>query len=92
MGTVIKLTLDNPSPHILLETKAWLGAQPKGRFAFMFTPKHGFWLNLIEGFVTKMVLDAIRVASKDELSLGRLDDLNRDPVVRSWTYQIREVV
>jgi hypothetical protein len=30
------------------ETKAWLAAQPEGRFQFTFTPKHGSWLNLIE--------------------------------------------
>jgi transposase len=54
----------------------------------VFTPKHGSWLNLIEGFFSKMarlMLRHIRVASKHELNL---DDLNRDPVVHSWTYRI----
>jgi hypothetical protein len=32
------------------ETKAWLADQPTGRFEFTFTPKHGSWLNLVEGF------------------------------------------
>jgi transposase len=68
--TAIKLILDNHSAHISKETKAWLTAQPEGRFQFTFTPKHGSWLNLIEGFFSKLarsVLRHIRVASKQEL-------------------------
>jgi hypothetical protein len=49
VGTAIKLILDNHSAHISKETRAWLATQPSGRFAFTFTPKHGSWLNLIEG-------------------------------------------
>ncbi len=47
--TAIKLILDNHSAHISKETKAWLADQPIGRFEFIFTPKHGSWLNLVEG-------------------------------------------
>jgi hypothetical protein len=47
--TAIKLILDNHSAHISKETKAWLGTRPAGRFEFTFTPKHGSWINLIEG-------------------------------------------
>jgi hypothetical protein len=54
--TAIKLILDNHSAHISKETKAWLAAQPAGRFTFTFTPKHGSWLNLIEGFFSKFPL------------------------------------
>ena len=60
----------------------------------MFTPKHGSWLNLVEGFFSKMarsVLRHIRVASKEELKariLAYLDDLNRAPVIHTWTYKI----
>ena len=94
MDTAIRLILDNHSAHISKETKAWLATQPEGRFAFVFTPKHGSWLNLIEGSFSKMarsMLRHIRVASKDELKrriLAYLDHVNRDPVVHSWTYQI----
>src|SRR5256885_160425 len=94
VDTAIRLILDNHSAHISKETKAWVAAQPEGRFAFVFTPKHGSWLNLIEGFFSKMarsMLRHIRVASKDELKrriLAYLDDLNRDPVIHSWTYRI----
>ena len=69
-GTAIKLILDNHSAHISRETQAWLATQPPGRFAFTFTPKHGSWLNLVEGFFSKLtrsVLRHIRVASKQEL-------------------------
>src|SRR4051794_12663425 len=96
VDTAIRLILDNHSAHISKETKAWVAAQPEGRFAFVFTPKHGSWLNLIEGFFSKMarsMLRHIRVASKAELKvriMPYLDDLNRDPVVHTWTYKIHE--
>ena len=89
--TAIKLILDNHSAHISKETKAWLATQPEGRFSFVFTPKHGSWLNLVEGFFSKMarsMLRHIRVASKAELKsriLAYLDDLNREPVIHTWT-------
>jgi transposase len=46
-NTAIKVILDNHSAHISKETKTWLAAQPEGRFSFVFTPKHGSWLNLV---------------------------------------------
>jgi transposase len=70
-STAIKLILDNHSAHISKETKAWLAEQPAHRFDFTFTPKHGSWLNLVEGFFSKLarsVLRHIRVASKQELN------------------------
>ncbi len=68
--TAIKLILANHSAHISKQTKAWLASRPVGRFEFTFTPKHGSWLNLVEGFFSKLarsVLRHIRVASKQEL-------------------------
>jgi transposase len=94
--TAIKLILDNHSAHISQQTKAWIATQPEARFSFVFTPKHGSWLNLIEGFFSKMarsMLRHIRVESKHELKqriLAYLDDLNRDPVVHTWAYRIGE--
>jgi transposase len=93
-STAIKLILDNHSAHISKETRDWLAEQPEGRFEFVFTPKHGSWLNLIEGFFSKMarsMLRHIRVASKQELKdriMAYLDDINRDPVVHKWTYRL----
>ena len=70
-STAIKLILDNHSAHISRETRAWLDTRPPGRFDFTFTPKHGSWLNLIEGFFSKFarsVLRHIRVTSKPNSS------------------------
>ena len=52
-ATAIKIILDNHSAHISKETKAWLETRPDERFRFVFTPKHGSWLNLVEGFFQK---------------------------------------
>jgi len=92
--TAIKLILDNHSAHISKETKAWLAEQAAGRFQFTFTPKHGSWLNLVEGFFSKLarsVLRHIRVASKQELRdrlMAAMDEFNRHPVVHTWPYKI----
>jgi transposase len=85
--TAIKIILDNHSAHVSKETKAWLAARPEERFQFVFTPKHGSWLNLVEGFFAKAarsVLRHIRVSSKTRAETthhGFIDDLNRDPVI-----------
>jgi transposase len=95
-ATAIKIILDNHSAHVSRETRAWLDEQPEGRFTFVFTPKHGSWLNLVEGFFSKLarsVLRHIRVASKQELKdriVAAIDGVNRDPVVHTWTYKLNE--
>ena len=92
--TAIHLILDNHSAHISRETQAWLAEQPTGRFRFTFTPKHGSWLNLVEGFFSKLarsVLRHIRVTSKQELKerlMAAVDFFNHDPVVHTWTYKL----
>lgn len=94
--TAIKLILDNHSAHISRETRAWLATRPADRFEFTFTPKHGSWLNLIEGFFSKFarsVLRHIRVASKYELKeriMAGIDDVNRHPVIHTWSYKLAE--
>jgi transposase len=95
-GTAIKLILDNHSAHISKETRTWLDARPAGRFELTFTPKHGSWLNLIEGFFSKFarsVLRHIRVTSKHELKqriMAGIDDVNRHPIVHTWSYKLAE--
>ena len=92
--TAIKLILDNHSAHISKETKVWLADQPVHRFEFTFTPKHGSWLNLVEGFFSKLarsVLRHIRVTSKQELKdriMAAMDHFNQDPVVHTWSYKL----
>ena len=96
-GTAIKLILDNHSAHISKETNAWLATRPTGRFEFTFTPTLGSWLNLIEGFFSKLtrsVLRHIRVTSKLELKeriMAGIDNINRRPVVHTWSYKLAEV-
>lgn len=92
-GDVIRLVLDNHSIHRSKETKAWLEAHP-GRFELVFTPTHGSWLNVIEGFFGKMarqMLRGIRVSSKQEL-VDRiylyLDEVNANPVPHRWKWGI----
>jgi transposase len=95
-STAIKIILDNHSAHTSKETKAWLVIQPEGRFEFTFTPKHGSWLNLVEGFFSKLarsVLRHIRVASKHELAeriLAAIKDINQQPVVHTWSYKLEK--
>jgi transposase len=92
--TAIEVILDNHSAHVSRETTSWLAAQPIGRFTFTFTPTHGSWLNLIEGFFSKLarsVLRHIRVSSKHELKerlIAFIGDINREPVVHTWRYKI----
>jgi len=94
--TAIRLILDNHSAHISKETNAWLATRPAGRFEFTFTPKHGSWLNLIEGFFSKLarsVLRHIRVASKQELKeriMAAMDHFNEKPVVHTWSYKLKK--
>ena len=58
-----------------------------------FHPHHGSWLNLVEGFFSKLarsVLRHIRVSSKQELKdrlMAAVDYFNHDPVVHTWTYK-----
>src|SRR6202047_1966357 len=97
-STAIKLILDNHSAHISKETRAWLASQPAHRFEFPFTPTHGPWLNLIEGFFSKLVrsvLRHIRVASKRELKdriMAAMDFFNQEPVVHTWIYKLDRAV
>ena len=87
--TAIKLILDNHSAHVSKETRDWLAKQRAGRFEFVFTPKHGSWLNLVEGFFSKLtrsVLRHIRVASKQELKdrlMAAVEHFNQHPVVHT---------
>lgn len=92
-GHVIRLALDNHSIHRSEETRAWLDAHP-GRFEMVFTPKHGSWLNVIEGFFSKMscqMLCGIRVSSKQEL-VDRIElylrEVNARTVPYGWSWGI----
>ena len=93
--TAMKLILDNHSAHISRETRTWLPLD-RPALQFTFTPKHGSWLNLVEGFFSKFarsVLRHIRVASKHELKeriMAGIEDVNRHPVIHTWSYKLAE--
>lgn len=93
----IRIILDNHSAHTSKETRNFLATMPEGRFEFVFTPKHGFWLNMIESFfskLTKQMLRGIRVNSKEELAARiyrYFNEVNQEPVVYHWTYKLDEV-
>lgn len=94
-GEIIRLILDNHSAHTSKETRNYLATKP-GRFEFVFTPKHGSWLNIIESFFSKMsrqMLKGIRVASKDELAERvylYFNEINENPVVFRWKYKMKD--
>lgn len=92
----IRLVLDNLKVHTSDETRKYLATIP-GRFEFVFTPKHGSWLNLVEGFFSKLTrqsLRGIRVKSKEDL-INRIykyfDEVNEEPVVYHWKYKLEEI-
>ncbi len=92
----IRMLLDNHSAHIPKETQTWLNLHPQ-RFDFVFTPKHGSWLNIIETMFSKMargMLRGIRVTSKQEL-IDRIHqyfvEVNADPVIFRWKYKMDEI-
>ncbi len=94
-GDTIQVILDNHSVHTSKKVKQFLSTIP-GRFVFIFTPKHGSWLNMIEGFfgkMTRQMLRGIRVSSKEEL-VERIykyfDEVNETPVVYHWKYRMDE--
>ena len=92
-GARIRVVLDNHSAHISKETRAYLAGIPN-RFEFIFTPKHGSWLNLIESFfgkLAKTLLRGMRVSSKTELKARielHFQELNEEPVVFKWKYKM----
>jgi transposase len=95
-GDKIRLVLDNLKVHTSEETRRYLASVP-GRFEFVFTPKHGSWLNMIEGFFSKMtrqMLRGIRVKSKEELKERiylYFKEANEEPVVFHWKYNLDDI-
>jgi hypothetical protein len=65
-------------------------AEVPNRFDFVFTPRHGLWLNLVKslfGKLAKILLRGIRVHSKQELRARfelYLQEVNQEPVVFKW--------
>ena len=96
-GDVIRIICDNHSAHKSKEVRNYFATRLEERFVFVFTPTHGSWLNLIEGFfskMTKQMLKGIRVNSKEELANRKylyFNQVNRELVVYYWTYKMDEI-
>ena len=95
-GDKIRIVLDNLKVHTSEETRKYLAGIPE-RFEFVFTPKHGLWLNMVEGFfskMTKQMLRGIRVKSKEELAERiylYFSEINEEPVVFHWRYNLDDI-
>lgn len=95
-GDRIRIVLDNLKVHTSDETRRYLASVP-GRFEFVFTPTHGSWLNMVEGFfskMTKQMLRGIRVKSKEELRdriYKYFEEVNGEPVVFHWKYNLDDI-
>lgn len=92
----IRIVLDNLKVHTSEASRKYLATVP-GRFEFVFTPKHGSWLNMIEGFFSKMtrqMLRGIRVQSKEELTnriYKYFEEINEEPIVFHWKYNLDDI-
>lgn len=78
------------------ETRKYLATIPE-KFEFVFTPKHGSWLNLLEGFfsiLTRPSLKGMHVKTKDELMeqiYKYFAEVNAVPIVCHWKYKLEEI-
>lgn len=95
-GDKIRLVLDNLKVHKSEKVQEYISSVPD-RFEFVFTPKHASWLNLVEGFfskMTKQMLKGIRVDTKDEL-VTRIykyfEEINEEPVVYKWGWHLDDI-
>ena len=95
-GDLIRIVLDDVSARTSAETRHYLATVP-GRFEFVSAPKHGSWLNLVEGLfsrMTRQMLRGIRVSSKDELKeriLRYFREVNAEPVVYRWKWNLSDI-
>lgn len=95
-GDKLRIVLDNLKVHTSEATRKYLATVP-GRFEFVFTPKHGSWLNIVEGFFSKMtrqMLRGIRVKSKEELTnriYRYFAEINEEPIVFHWKYNLDDI-
>ena len=95
-GKKIRLILDNLRVHTSTKTREYLQTVPN-RFEFVFTPKYGSWLNIVEMLFSKLartMLREIRVKTVDELK-NRIEqyfqEINKSPVIFRWKYKMDEI-
>jgi hypothetical protein len=96
-GQRIREVLDNHSAHISKQTRAYLAIVPN-RFEFIFTPRHGSRLNLIESFFFGKLARTLFTGNASQFQ-GRtkscielyLKEVNEEPVVFKWKYKLETV-
>ena len=87
----IHVVLDNVSAHKAPEVTEWLARPRQARWHLHFTPTSSSWLNLIEGWFSKLTEKRLRRGSF--ISLEHLADAihvwvehwNQDPKPFTWT-------
>lgn len=95
-GDKIRIVYDNLKVHTSEATRKYLAAV-SGRFEFVFTPKHGSWLNMVESFFSKMTRQMLRgicVKSKEELTnriYKYFAEINEEPIVFHWKYHLDDI-
>jgi len=68
----------------------------RGRFEFTFTPKHGSWLNLVEGFFSKFAAAPSCATSRRIQTRtqgphhGSHGSLQREPGRHTWSYKLKK--
>jgi transposase len=95
-GLQIHLILDNYATHKHPSVKAWLAKHP--RFHLHFTPTSSSWVNMVEGFFSKLTNKAIRrgaFGSVPELIAAidaYLNAHNTNPTPFTWTKTAEQIV
>ena len=76
-GDTIRIILDNHSAHTSKETQGYLNTI-SGRFGFVFTPKHGSWLDIAE-----IELSALSLQCLENKRIPTISALN--DILKSWS-------
>jgi transposase len=96
-GQKIHVVLDNASPHVSNDAKAWLDKQ-KGQVVFHFTPTSASWMNQIEIFNGIITRKVIRRGSFDSTKLltqaieAFITTWNSDCKPINWTATADEIL
>jgi len=96
-GQKIHVVLDNASPHVSNDAKAWLDKQ-KGQVVFHFTPTSASWMNQIEIFNGIITRKVIRRGSFDSTKLltqaieAFITTWNSDCEPINWTATADEIL
>lgn len=92
----LHLIVDNYATHKHAKVKAWLKRHP--RFHMHFTPTSSSWLNVVEGFFSKLTQQRLRrgvfksVAELKEAITNYIDEHNQNPKPFVWTATAQKII